>query len=517
MTSFYLYEKKGEIDVLKFKKVLVCLLAAAMTAGMMAGCQPGEGSQSETPSNGESGNEREEVELVWYVGGSGPQADIDTVAEEWNKYLKEKLNCTLKIIETDFGNYDTKMQTTIAGQTKFDMCYTANWSNNYYTNVNKKAFLELDDLIDEYAPDLKADIPEAGWEAVKVNGKIYAIPNQQIWAMTNVIYLTKDSVDKYNFDINSVTGLKDLEPLFEAFKKDNPDKYPMTFTSGGALDFLTFNMGYDELAGRHIPGVIMLDDEELKVVNQFELPQVQEHYKLMYEWNQKGYIRKDGSTVSDANADKKAGKHIMCFGGTYKPGGLQAEETNFGTELYEVKISDSWLPTSGITATMTAISQTSENPERAMEFLNLFNTDETLYNMVTKGLEGVHYERVDDTYIKLNPDSGYYPNADWMYGNQFLAYLNEGQGENDWADTIEINETAKPSPALGFSFDSTQVQTEMASVQAVVKEYELALDSGSVNPDEKLPEFLDKLEKAGSQKIMDEVQRQLDEWKANKE
>lgn len=507
--------KKGEIDVLKMKKILACLMAGAMLTGALAGCQGESGSQSETPSNSENG--KEEVELVWYVAGSGPQADTDTVAQEWNKYLKEKLNCTLKIVETDFGNYDTKMQTTIAGQTKFDMCYTANWSNNYYTNVNKKAFLELDSLIDEYAPDLKKDIPETGWEAVKVGGKIYAIPNQQIWAMTNVIYLTKESVEKYNFDVSTVKGLKDLEPLFAAFKADNPDKYPMAFSSGGALDFLTFNMGYDEMAGRHIPGVIMLDDENLKVVNQFELPQVQEHYKLMYDWNQKGYIRKDASTVSDANADKKAGKHIMGFGGTYKPGGRQAEEANFGgKELIEIKVSDSWLPTSGITATMTAISRTSEHPDRAMEFLNLFNTDATLYNLVTKGIEGKHYERVDDTFIKINKDAGYYPNADWMYGNQFLAYLSEGQGENDWADTIEINENAKPSPALGFAFDSTKVQTEMASVQAVVKEYELALDSGSVNPEEKLPEFLDKLEKAGCQKIMDEIQRQLDEWKASK-
>ncbi len=501
---------------MKMKKILACLMAGAMLTGALAGCQGGEGSQSETSSTG-GDKEKEAVELVWYVGGAGPQADTDTVAQEWNKYLKEKLNCTLKIVETDFGNYDTKMQTVIAGQTKFDMCYTSHWSNNYLTNVNKKAYLELDDLIDQYAPDLKKSMPEEAWEAAKVGGKIYGVPNQQIWAMTNVIYLTKESVDKYDFDINSVKGLKDLEPLFEAFKKDNPDKYPMTFTSGGALDFLTFNMGYDELAGRHIPGVVMLDDENLKVINQFELPQVQEHYKLMYEWNQKGYLRKDGSTVSDASADQKAGKHIMCFGGTYKPGGLQAMETQFGDkELYEIKISDSWLPTSGITATMTAISRTSEHPDRAMEFLNLFNTDATLYNLVTKGIEGKHYERVDDTFIKINKDAGYFPNNDWMYGNQFLAYLSEGQGENDWEDTIKINESAKLSPAFGFAFDSTKVQTEMASVQAVVKEYELALDSGSVNPEEKLPEFLDKLEKAGSQKIMDEIQRQLDEWKASK-
>ena len=56
----------------------------------------------------------------------------------------------------------------------------------------------------------------------------------------------------------------------------------------------------------------------------------------------------------------------------------------------------------------------------------------------------------------------------------------------------------------------------MASVSAVKAEYELALDSGSMDPDKYMPEFLEKLENAGAQKIIDEVQRQVDEWKKTK-
>ena len=77
-----------------------------------------------------------------------------------------------------------------------------------------------------------------------------------------------------------------------------------------------------------------------------------------------------------------------------------------------------------------------------------------------------------------------------------------------------MNESAKASPALGFSFDSTPVRTEMASVGAVKDEYELSLDTGAVDPEKALPEFLEKLEAAGSQTIIDEIQKQLDEWKA---
>ncbi|MDO4306768.1 MAG: ABC transporter substrate-binding protein [Eubacteriales bacterium] len=459
----------------------------------------------------------EPVELTWYVGGNGPQADLNTVLEEVNAYLTDKLNCTLKIVETDFGSYDQKMQMVIGSGEEFDLCYTANWSNNFYNNVNKNAFLELNDLLDEYAPELVDAVPQAGWDAATVSGNIYAVPNMQIWTMTNCLSIDKEYVDKYNFDVDSVKELKDLEPLLAAIKEDNPDMYPFAADAGGILGMMTQAMGYDELAGRHIPGVVMLDDEELKVVNQFELPQVMDHYKLMYDWSQKGYIRPDASTITSYTADLAAGKHAARVVGNLKPGIEVGESEMYGgKEIVMVQLSDSWLPTSGITATMTAVSRTSKNPEKAVEFLNLFNTDKYLYNLITQGVEGVHYEKLDGDYIAPIENSGYAPNADWMYGNQFLAYLKEGQVEDDWEQTIAMNEAGKTSVAFGFVFDSTTVQNEIASVSAVVQEYQLSLDTGAVDPETVMPEFLNKLEQAGSQVIIDEIQRQLDEWSANK-
>jgi putative aldouronate transport system substrate-binding protein len=132
---------------------------------------------------GTSGNAP--VELVYYVGGRGAQVDLPAVLAEVNKYLVDKIGCTLKIIETDFGNYNQKLQMVIASQEEFDLCYTADWSGDFYGNVSKNAFLELDDLISQYAPQLKTDIPANGWEATRVNGKIMAVPNQQIWARSN--------------------------------------------------------------------------------------------------------------------------------------------------------------------------------------------------------------------------------------------------------------------------------------------------------------------------------------------
>lgn len=448
------------------KRVVSLLMAGIMACAALTGCgggssadQAGTGNeddqdgQQETEADAPEDSAEEEaekpaasgdaVELVWYVGGSGPQADTEAVLTEVNTYLMDKLNCTLKIVETDFGSYDQKMQMVIGAGEAFDLCYTANWSNNFYNNVNKNAFLELNDLLDKYAPDLMKIVPQAGWDAATVSGNVYAVPNMQIWTMTNCISIAKEYVDKYDFDVNSVKELKDLEPLLEAVKADNPEMYPFAADVGGILGMMTQAMGYDELAGRHIPGVVMLDDEDLKVVNQFELPQVMEHYQLMYDWSQKGYIRPDASTITSYMPDVAAGKHAVR-------------------------------------------------------------------------IEGKHYEKLEGDYIAPIENSGYAPGADWMYGNQFMAYLKEGQAEDDWEQTMAMNEAGKTSTAFGFVFDPTAVQNEIASVSAVVEEYQLSLDTGAVDPAATMPEFLNKLEQAGSQTIIDEIQRQLDEWKANK-
>ena len=104
--------------MLKTKKILACLLAGAMAASCLAACS---GSSNSSGSGGSSDGQNEEtVKLTWYMPVQA-QADHDSVEEKWNEYLKDKLNCTLDIVEIDSGNYAQRMQTTIAGQTQFDL------------------------------------------------------------------------------------------------------------------------------------------------------------------------------------------------------------------------------------------------------------------------------------------------------------------------------------------------------------------------------------------------------------
>ncbi len=53
------------------------------------------------------------------------------------------------------------MNMLISSGEEFDVCFTTqSWLNKYQPNVSRGAFLALDDLIDEHAPDLKEVLPE---------------------------------------------------------------------------------------------------------------------------------------------------------------------------------------------------------------------------------------------------------------------------------------------------------------------------------------------------------------------
>ena len=90
------------------------------------------------------------------------------------------------------------MNMLISSGEEFDVCFTTqSWLNKYQPNVSRGAFLALDDLIDEHAPDLKEVLPEFLFEQARVDGSIYAIPNYQICYDSFGFMMRKDLVEKY--------------------------------------------------------------------------------------------------------------------------------------------------------------------------------------------------------------------------------------------------------------------------------------------------------------------------------
>ncbi|QJD86847.1 ABC transporter substrate-binding protein [Cohnella herbarum] len=471
------------------------------------------------------------VELTYYFPGS-PQKDLQTVEDALNKLVQPKINATVRLKLIDWGAYEEKMKVMMGSGDPYDLAWTAAGTNNYFQNVANGAYAPLDELIDQYAPDTKNGIPDMFWDAVRVKGKVYGVPVFQQSTAGYGYIIQKAVADKYNLDWKSVTKLSDLTPFLETVKKNEPNLIPWEYSQGGD-PFLTAPpmFGLETLGDAKTPGDLYLNDGG-KVINQYETPEFKEYITMMRDWFSKGYMRKDAATLKETSADRKAGKNALQIGQididtlAFEQAGMEASgrmsQFNKDNHSYDLQFVKPLLTTDKAAATITAISANSPNKERAMMLLNLLNTDKEIYNTIVWGVEGKHYTKVAENRIETNPDGGYQTFAPWEFGNMKLSYLFEGDPKGGEVDNkftnmwVDLNENATPSNALGFVFDFTPVKTEKANVDAVIDELYFALASGSIDPDKYLPQFLDKLKRAGSDTIIAEKQKQLDTWIAEK-
>ncbi|HEY3341228.1 MAG TPA: DUF3502 domain-containing protein, partial [Anaerolineae bacterium] len=160
--------------------------------------------------------------------------------------------------------------------------------------------------------------------------------------------------------------------------------------------------------------------------------------------------------------------------------------------------------------------------DACIKYLELVNTDKAFYNLLCYGIEGKHWVWKDKANgVTGLPDgvtadnSGYNPNADWEYGNQFNAYYSDASKVGAWEATAKLNNDATPSPILGFSFDQEPVKTEMAQITAIGKEYTL-MDIGFIDYAAKGPEYQKRTMDAGGAKVLAEMNKQLDAWRSTK-
>jgi putative aldouronate transport system substrate-binding protein len=459
------------------------------------------------------------AQLVWYFPGNFPQADQDDVFAAVNEKVKAKINAEVDFRAVPFGDYDQKMQVTIASGEAYDICFSANWINNYNQNVAKGAFAPLDNLLKTYAPVAYKNVPEAMWNATKINGKIYGFINQQISARTPDLIPVKSDYDKYKIDFSKFAGklnifnLNLLEPYIQKVRKDQPQKGFYTALSHIGGEF----MNMEWISGWNTPGVVKFSDKTITVINQFESAEYKAYRKLTEDWNKKGYLNSKirlSKKPDEWWTDAKANKVALILGGAFKPGGAVENSGLAGYPCLSFQSGTSYLTTGGIIATMQAISRNSENPERAMMLLEYLNTDKDVYNTLNFGIKGVHYTVDSQGFMIKEGDKAkaYNPSVPWMFATNFLAIPFKGTPKSIWDDTKKINSTAVASQLLGFSFNAEPIKTEIAKTSAVVDEYVRSIDYGTCS-EAKYNEFLNKLKKAGSAKIITEMQKQINAWK----
>ena len=524
------------------KKLLAMVLSLAMIANMAACGGGGDSSSSAaegssvvetetTSSDTEQGQEdsttdpvhqaidarTEPVKLNVYfqtsMGALDAQADV---AAAMSEITRDKLNIEVELQLIDSASYKQSMTLALSSGEQIDLfntCYLDSYasvvSNGYAVNM------EEEDLLQTYGSGILDVIEEKYLDACRIDGSIYGLPTMRDMArglfglavgaqyLDGIGYEYSDD-DIIYVDAEEINSI--LAQLYEAF----PDK---TVMKSGVL---TQNILYDQLGGDNF-GVLLDPTNDLTVEDFFSSDLYYDYCKMFYEWNQAGYISQDAMTSDTAGTTEVRAGTLMSYLCATKPG-IRAQESKLcAQEMVLLQAGDNFMSSSAVSGISWCISFTTIDKVASMQLLNELYTNPELSRLICWGREGEEWVESEDGHLTYPEDvtadtSAYAHSVNWEMPNQFIAGVWEGDDLGIWDEMEEFNNTASTSKALGFTFDNSELMNEYTAMVNIYNEYQKQLEMGFLNPDEGIPEMVQRLKDAGLDKYIAEKQVQLDAW-----
>ncbi|MBE5958033.1 MAG: extracellular solute-binding protein [Lachnospiraceae bacterium] len=446
------------------------------------------------------------VDLTMYLIGTRP-ADMDLVLEKLNKLTERDLNVSLKIEWIGWGDFSKEYPILLSSGQPVDLVYASNWLN-FYENAQRGAFLELNDLLEKYAPISRINMSEAKVKDVSVNDKIYAIPSDYTNYNTFGPIVRKDYMRKYN--VTSFNNFEDyIDFCCKIGKNENIDPTGLCSSSIELDDLYLMSKGYYPLSGSGSLYWIDLNDQKHKVYFESDCPAMKyflTNAKKWYEsgcWNKDVLSSKDETMLESNKAVSRVHNYDAWLGESGKDNELELDYFNLTNPLYKVSANQDCM----------AIPNSSNNPERALMLLEKLKYDEEYYMLITYGIEGYNYVLKDDKIEFLNDTYGNEPGT-WGFRNETFYKQNMAVKDEQFEYRKNYEKTAMENPMAGFYMNLSEIQKEYENLKYTTKLYFDPLVLGYVDYEEGMKMLNDNLKENGNDKVIEHLQKQVDEYYA---
>ncbi len=511
------------------KKILSILLVLVMMLSVAA-C----GNNAETVETDLS----KPITLNWIMPGPGIQTDAEMVWAKFNEELKKVEgfeNVTVHIEVIPMADYSQKIMLMQTSGEKMDLIQT--YQLKHAQEYRNGTLLDMTPYLEKYAKDALEELPEWIIDMGKVDGAQAILPNYQMMTASNAYTTIPEELKEYT----------DVDKLAETLMADKDNGYVLTEESKNLVKeyfakvTAAGKLGKGYVSAVPLRGIESIIDNfryyylepEIKVINAQMDEQQLTMWRLKKEMYDLGYVRKDVLSAKSSDADGIKDGNAM-FGAQNRNGDLKPSvlTDKFDVPVIQIPNSDHFFVPHSPAAGGMAIPVNSEYPDVAAMLINLMNSTKgrELYNLMVYGIEGVHYtveKEYEDGDKMITPkdyadegnSSSAYGLQKWIVGNAKNAYLTTAQGENYKKIVYEVlneGENTIPSPLMGFALDSSSIDTKLAQIKAVSKEFGSSIGSGAADTEALLKEMHTKFEQAGNQEVIDEIQRQIDEFVASK-
>jgi len=402
------------------KKAFVWLLALITLLSVMAGCSKAnneagnkETASSAPPASSASEKPPEKVEplkidITLTTGNLGHVVGSPNINEDkYVKKLEELSNTDLTFNLLPHENYNQSMSLLLASGELPDLLQTKGINlPEIAPAIDAGVLLPLNDLIDQYAPNLKSKVPAESWKSGRVSkdGVIYGIPGENPITNGTVVYMRKDWLDALGLQIPKTVdeyievlkAFRDGDPNGNKKKDEIPfsgrDKFSHTGHFFGAYDVPLD--GWRMVDGKLTPNIVRPEMKEaLKVYAEL--------YKEKLLDNE--FVTQPGNIWDNKIVTGQVG--MWAHAATYPDTWLTRLRENVPTAeivLVPAPVGPSGKPGgvytigSSVSDFVWTIPKNAKNPEAIIKFLDWFYSDDVPSDFFLYGLEGEDYTKSGD-------------------------------------------------------------------------------------------------------------------------
>ncbi|MFC3800060.1 ABC transporter substrate-binding protein [Cohnella sp. GCM10012308] len=477
-----------------------------------------------------------EVKLVGYLIGEAPKG-MPAVLDAINAKLKKDINATIELNYIGWNNLTSKYPTMLSNGENIDFVFAADW-NDYVTQAARGAFYPLSyEMLSKHMPRHMEKLPREAIEAAKVGGIPYMIPTASPDRKVMLALFRKDIMAESG--MTEIRKFSDIEPYLATVKNDHPGMIPLNLDSQKDLPLPYMFLLNEKIAwpgapfdsGDPLAQGIVADMEDASGVLKSAVDEpfldVQKYAaRKMKSWYDAGFINKNPFANDTPSKDNFCnGESGIAFGNSIDTVPIFSTCKEKGIDVYPFPLltpsgkasQSSWL-VNGV-----AIPANSKHPERTLEALDLIMEDPSYAYLAYYGIEGQNYVITGNGEIGLpagvtSESNTYPPDASgfWFVNKALFSPMEtwtreyvELQGK---IDSYLVN-----MPYTGFTFNSQNYESEVASLKSISTQYAQPIYIGAVHDvDAAFDALTAKLNGAGIEKVKTEVQKQGSAYLKNK-
>ncbi|MCU6712565.1 extracellular solute-binding protein [Paenibacillus sp. J5C_2022] len=336
-------------------------------------------------------------------------AQAPTTAPDWNtvKIWQEFAKMTNVNVEWDMmptATLKEKLNLMLVGGDYPDGIYGAGFSGIELAKYGGEGtFIRLNDLIDQYAPNLKKlfeEYPEVKKALTMVDGNIYSFPGLSDptfveSSLVGKVWLKKELLD--SLGLQEPKTVDEFYHMLKTMKESDPEVIPYAGVGVGHLiNYLQGAWGLGNRGTAH--GTVDLDPETNKLRFIQTDPKYKELLQFMNKLYTEGLLNKDIFTTNSQQFYATGATGVYGSTGTSDPSTLMKQDGYVGSYALTGPYGDHIY--SGVYAYLYdlgafVITDKNKNPAETVRWMDNFYTDEFI-KMYMLGFEGESYEETTD-------------------------------------------------------------------------------------------------------------------------